>query len=166
MPIHANLILDWLLDWPCTHQGQHLLCDLQGGGYDTHYVLTDPAVLSMKQEFGATDGGKNMMQNLGHFNDKRGLKLSTEHSHQWYVIYPDHPMYDIYANIWLRRLEKQHWPIYGIRSQFLTTFKNLWNLWNSDNIREHCPINPTNLIPSCSHPDGSLALNSTMIVPH
>lgn len=44
--------------------GQHLLCDLQGGGYDTHYVLTDPAVLSMKQEFGATDGGKNMMQNF------------------------------------------------------------------------------------------------------
>jgi len=81
--IHANLILDWLLDWPCTHQGQHLLCDLQGGGYDTHYVLTDPAVLSMKQEFGATDGGKKMMQNLGHLNDKRGLKLSTEHhSHQ------------------------------------------------------------------------------------
>ena len=77
---------------------------------------------------------------------------------------PDHPMYDIYANIWLRRLEKQHWPIYGIRSQFLTTFKNLWNLWTSDNIRQHCPINPTNLIPSCSHPDGSLALNSTMIV--
>ena len=52
------------LDWR-THQGQHLLCDLQGGGYDTHYVLTDPAVLSMKQEFGATDGGKKMMQNLG-----------------------------------------------------------------------------------------------------
>ena len=45
------------LDWR-THQGQHSLCDLQGGGYDTHYVLTDPAVLSMKQEFGATDGGK------------------------------------------------------------------------------------------------------------
>ena len=81
-------------------------------------------------------------------------------------LYPDHPMYDIYANIWLRRLEKQHWPIYGIHSQFLTTFKNLWNLWTSDNIREHCPINPTNLIPSCSHPDGSLALNSTMIVAH
>ncbi|CAK8987949.1 Alpha-protein kinase vwkA (von Willebrand factor A alpha-kinase) (vWF kinase) [Durusdinium trenchii] len=44
--------------------GQHLLCDLQGGGYDTHYILTDPAVLSLKQEFGATDGGKRMMKNF------------------------------------------------------------------------------------------------------
>ena len=46
-------------------QGQHLLCDLQGGGYDTHYILTDPAVLSLKQDFGATDGGTRMMKSLG-----------------------------------------------------------------------------------------------------
>ena len=87
-------------------------------------------------------------------------------SYIYIYIYPDHPMYDIYANIWLRRLEKQHWPIYGVRSQFLTTFKNLWNPWTSDNIRERCPVSPTNLIPSCSHPEGSLALNSTMTVAH
>jgi len=45
-------------------EGQRLLCDLQGGGYDTHYILTDPAVLSVKKEFGATDGGLRMMQNF------------------------------------------------------------------------------------------------------
>ena len=45
--------------------GQHLLCDLQGGGYDTHYVLTDPAVLSVNKDFGVTDGGFPMMRQLG-----------------------------------------------------------------------------------------------------
>ncbi|CAE7840447.1 unnamed protein product [Symbiodinium sp. CCMP2592] len=45
-------------------EGQRLLCDLQGGGYDTHYILTDPAVLSVQKEFGATDGGLRMMQNF------------------------------------------------------------------------------------------------------
>ncbi|CAE7275185.1 ak1 [Symbiodinium natans] len=44
--------------------GQHLLCDLQGGGYDTHYVLTDPAVLSVNKDFGVTDGGFPMMRNF------------------------------------------------------------------------------------------------------
>ena len=44
--------------------GQHLLCDLQGGGYDTHYILTDPAVLSVDKKFGSTDGGRPMMENF------------------------------------------------------------------------------------------------------
>lgn len=43
-------------------KGRYLLCDLQGGGYDTHYVLTDPAVLSMNHEFGDTDGGSDFME--------------------------------------------------------------------------------------------------------
>lgn len=43
-------------------KGRYLLCDLQGGGYDTHYVLTDPAVLSVNHEFGDTDGGLEFME--------------------------------------------------------------------------------------------------------
>lgn len=44
--------------------GTRLLCDLQGGGYDTHYILTDPAILSPSKDFGTTDGGLPMMENF------------------------------------------------------------------------------------------------------
>merc|ERR1719188_1092346 len=47
--------------------GQRLLCDLQGGAYDTHFVLTDPAILSTNRAFGQADGGTKFMQNFfGH----------------------------------------------------------------------------------------------------
>mmetsp|Transcript_2340 Transcript_2340/g.5226 ORF Transcript_2340/g.5226 Transcript_2340/m.5226 type:complete len:391 (+) Transcript_2340:126-1298(+) len=46
-----------------TH-GRRLLCDLQGGGYDTHYLLTDPAIVSTAKEFGGTDGGAEFMENF------------------------------------------------------------------------------------------------------
>lgn len=44
--------------------GQRLLCDLQGGAYDTHFVLTDPAILSASKEFGPADGGGEFMENF------------------------------------------------------------------------------------------------------
>lgn len=44
--------------------GQRLLCDLQGGAYDTHFVLTDPAILSTGKEFGPADGGSEFMENF------------------------------------------------------------------------------------------------------
>lgn len=40
--------------------GQHLLCDLQGGVYNDGVVLTDPVVMSMEGgKYGPTDLGKN-----------------------------------------------------------------------------------------------------------
>lgn len=44
--------------------GRYLLCDLQGARSETHYVLTDPAVLSTGQEFGCKDGGMFFMENF------------------------------------------------------------------------------------------------------
>lgn len=44
--------------------GQHLLCDLQGGQYSNHFVLTDPVVHSRTSEFGATDGGEAAMNSF------------------------------------------------------------------------------------------------------
>eukprot|EP00971_Amphidinium_carterae_P010282 203148-Amphidinium_carterae.1 len=48
--------------------GEHLVCDLQGhrgrpggptaAGSDVYYMLTDPVVLSRKQQFGCTDLGQ------------------------------------------------------------------------------------------------------------
>ena len=37
--------------------GKYLVCDLQGGRYDGYYMITDPVVLSLGREFGATDLG-------------------------------------------------------------------------------------------------------------
>ena len=45
-------------------QGQELLCDLQGGRYDTCYVLTDPVVMSRTGVYGATDLGANGISNF------------------------------------------------------------------------------------------------------
>mmetsp|Transcript_89949 Transcript_89949/g.226915 ORF Transcript_89949/g.226915 Transcript_89949/m.226915 type:complete len:280 (+) Transcript_89949:41-880(+) len=44
--------------------GRSLLCDLQGTKIDSHYLLTDPAVHSLDQEFGATDGGLEAMKSF------------------------------------------------------------------------------------------------------
>eukprot|EP00415_Alexandrium_ostenfeldii_P003594 UN3594 len=44
--------------------GACLLCDLQGTTHDTHYLLTDPAVHSLEQNFGATDGGPAAMKSF------------------------------------------------------------------------------------------------------
>lgn len=38
--------------------GMYIVCDLQGGVYDDHVVLTDPVVLSQNQQFGPTDLGR------------------------------------------------------------------------------------------------------------
>ena len=37
--------------------GQEVLCDLQGGRYDTCYVLTDPVIMSRTGTYGTTDLG-------------------------------------------------------------------------------------------------------------
>jgi len=45
--------------------GRHLVCDLQGGRYETCYVLTDPVVLSQKVgKFGPTDLGPDGIANF------------------------------------------------------------------------------------------------------
>lgn len=38
-------------------KGQLLFCDLQGGVYKDGFVITDPVIMSMKQEYGPTDLG-------------------------------------------------------------------------------------------------------------
>jgi len=45
-------------------KGTRLLCDLQGGGYATRFVLTDPAMLSVSKEYEQTDGGPKFMRNF------------------------------------------------------------------------------------------------------
>eukprot|EP00439_Symbiodinium_sp_Y106_P062081 s3472_g9.t1 len=45
-------------------EGEYLLCDLQGCFACGRYLLTDPVVLSMKREFGGTDGGEAAMKNF------------------------------------------------------------------------------------------------------
>jgi len=47
-----------------TSNGQHLLCDLQGGRYDGYYVLTDPVIHSRAKEFGGTDLGQEGIDNF------------------------------------------------------------------------------------------------------
>ena len=43
------------------------MCDLQGHFDGESYLLTDPVVLSKKEEFGVTDGGQMMIENFfGH----------------------------------------------------------------------------------------------------
>ena len=37
--------------------GQYVLCDLQGGVYESTVILTDPVILSKTKEFGVTDLG-------------------------------------------------------------------------------------------------------------
>mmetsp|Transcript_20263 Transcript_20263/g.23286 ORF Transcript_20263/g.23286 Transcript_20263/m.23286 type:complete len:142 (+) Transcript_20263:556-981(+) len=46
--------------------GQHLLCDLQGGNYDDAYVLTDPVVMSNDNSkiYGPTDLGSEGIENF------------------------------------------------------------------------------------------------------
>jgi len=44
--------------------GQRLVCDLQGGYYNDYYVLTDPVVCSLSQEFGVTDLGAKGIENF------------------------------------------------------------------------------------------------------
>lgn len=44
--------------------GQCLLCDLQGNEDCTRYLLTDPAIHSMKQKYGPTDGGAEQMKSF------------------------------------------------------------------------------------------------------
>lgn len=46
--------------------GKFLLCDLQGGHYDTCYILTDPVVMSMDdtKQYGATDFGSEGISNF------------------------------------------------------------------------------------------------------
>eukprot|EP00438_Fugacium_kawagutii_P036319 Skav220731 [mRNA] locus=scaffold2753:236917:238981:- [translate_table: standard] len=52
-----------------------------GGGYDTHYVLTDPAMLSVQRVFGATDGGAPMMQPLGRWRNFFAHHVCNEYCH-------------------------------------------------------------------------------------
>merc|ERR1712194_33356 len=42
-------------------EGRCLLCDLQGNEDDTRYLLTDPAIHSIGQKYGPTDGGQEQM---------------------------------------------------------------------------------------------------------
>ncbi|CAK9022877.1 unnamed protein product [Durusdinium trenchii] len=52
--------------WHST-EGAYLVCDLQGHFDGESYLLTDPVVLSKKEEFGVTDGGQMMIENFfGH----------------------------------------------------------------------------------------------------
>jgi len=44
--------------------GQCLVCDLQGAEDKTSYLLTDPAIHSIGQEFGPTDGGAVQMKSF------------------------------------------------------------------------------------------------------
>lgn len=39
-------------------RGKYLLCDLQGSMDRDHFLLTDPVIHSLTDEYGATDGGK------------------------------------------------------------------------------------------------------------
>jgi hypothetical protein len=47
-------------------QGQELLCDVQGGKYDSCYVLTDPVVMSLERKYGPTDLGEGGISNFFH----------------------------------------------------------------------------------------------------
>ena len=49
----------------CT-RGKYLLCDLQGGHYESCYVLTDPVIMSMDNEkyYGSTDLGSEGINNF------------------------------------------------------------------------------------------------------
>jgi hypothetical protein len=47
-------------------EGRELLCDLQGGRYDSCYVLTDPVVMSRTRQYGVTDLGIDGMSNFFH----------------------------------------------------------------------------------------------------
>ena len=47
-----------------TSDGKLLLCDLQGGRRDGHYILTDPVICSEDQKFGATDLGPKGIENF------------------------------------------------------------------------------------------------------
>jgi len=49
--------------------GREVLCDLQGGRYDTCYVLTDPAILSRSGKYGPADLGAKGISNF-FFNHK------------------------------------------------------------------------------------------------
>ena len=44
--------------------GQEVLCDLQGGRYDTCYVLTDPVIMSRTGTYGTTDLGAHGISNF------------------------------------------------------------------------------------------------------
>jgi len=44
--------------------GRYLLCDLQGSSDGDRYVLTDPVVISVTEEFGCTDGGQKAIDNF------------------------------------------------------------------------------------------------------
>eukprot|EP00931_Biecheleriopsis_adriatica_P066594 TRINITY_DN40915_c0_g1_i1.p1 TRINITY_DN40915_c0_g1~~TRINITY_DN40915_c0_g1_i1.p1 ORF type:complete len:306 (+),score=47.77 TRINITY_DN40915_c0_g1_i1:76-918(+) len=44
--------------------GQCLLCDLQGNEDSTRYLLTDPAIHSVEQKYGPTDGGEEQMKSF------------------------------------------------------------------------------------------------------
>ena len=44
--------------------GRYLLCDLQGGVSSDMFMLTDPVVHSLTDEFGVTDGGKDAMDSF------------------------------------------------------------------------------------------------------
>jgi len=48
--------------------GKRLLCDLQGGYYADHYILTDPVICSGDQQFGVTDLGSAGIQNFFHYH--------------------------------------------------------------------------------------------------
>jgi hypothetical protein len=44
--------------------GQEVLCDLQGGRFDSCYVLTDPVIMSRAGEYGVTDLGASGISNF------------------------------------------------------------------------------------------------------
>ena len=45
-------------------EGQELLCDLQGGRYESCYVLTDPVIMSRSGGYGVTDLGAHGISNF------------------------------------------------------------------------------------------------------
>jgi hypothetical protein len=47
-------------------EGRELLCDVQGGKYESCYVLTDPVVMSLERKYGPTDLGEGGISNFFH----------------------------------------------------------------------------------------------------
>lgn len=92
-------------------QGKLLLCDLQGGRFTDSYILTDPVILSEKNEYGATDLGNEGISNFMAYH-KCGRFCNPK---------------------WKRPLAKQLVPTF--KAVAGTTFGSGTKLWSNTEIR-------------------------------